>query len=176
MEFIQSSSNVEQQISLPLLITICFSCIIFRYIVRPFNGIETPEINVVPPFLTPDQTLNQLESLGLGYLTYDGNFCTIILAYLFNLGNLTADLDISTLDPGVLIFMLERLKFLIANHELIFDVLSKFVDAFEVYDLDIDYDPELFQIAVRNAGNDLFSLYRNIERELNLVTTDLPIH
>jgi len=72
--------------------------------------------------------------------------------------------------------MLTNLRFIITNHELIFNVLSNFVRMYEDIDLDFDYDPEQLEILFRNAGNELFRLYRAIERELNLDHTDLPEH
>lgn len=94
------------------------------------------------------------------------------------MGNLieVLNLNLSTLDPDVLRFMLGRLKFLIANHELIFGVMSNFVRMYENLDIDFDFDPDLFCEVIRDTGNILFKLYRDIERELNIDASDLPIH
>lgn len=70
--------NIEPQYSLPLIITISFSSIIFIYIIRPFSGFDVPEIDVEIPTLTGEQTLGLLNSIGLEFLTITGPFCTLI--------------------------------------------------------------------------------------------------
>lgn len=77
-----------------MLIITSLSCIVFRYIVRPFSDEEYPDIGAVP-ILSPEQTLELLNSIGLGFLTYSGPFCTVILLYLYNLGNLIEALNLN---------------------------------------------------------------------------------
>jgi len=86
------------------------------------------------------------------------------------------NINLSTLDPDILRQILGRLNYLIANHELIFGVMSNFVRMSETLDLAFDFDPEWLEEEVRNAGDELFSLYRQIERELNIDVSDLPTH
>ena len=171
------NSNIAYQESLPLLVTIAISCVIFHYIVRPFSGFNEPA--EILRALTGEETLEILNSIGLNFLTFNGSFFTIIVLYLWQLHNLTEiiNLNLSTLDPDILRHILGRLKFLITNHELIFGVMSSFVHMYENLEhLDFDFDPETLEVQVRNAGNNLFSLYRNIEKELNIDISDLPIH
>ncbi len=40
----------------------------------------------------------------------------------------------------------------------------------EVYEFNIDYDPESFEELFRETNNDLFAVYRAIERALNINT------
>ena len=173
-----SNTNMDYQFSLSLILTISISCVIFRYIVRPFSGFDHPYEGETTRILTGEQTLELLDNIGLEFLTYTGSFCSLILLYLCNLGYLIngLNLNLSTLDPDVLIYILGRLKFLIANLELIFGVMSNFVRMYENFDINFDFDPELLEEQIRNAGNALFSLYRAIERELNIDFSDLPIH
>lgn len=44
-------------------------------------------------------------------------------------------------------FVLVRLRFLIINHELIFSVLRNFVRMYEHLDIDINYEPEILEVA-----------------------------
>jgi len=175
-----SITQMELQYSVPLVLCVSFSCIIYRYIVRRFldNPGDEPNLGGTVRVLTGEETIGVLNDLGLGYLTTSGWFVTLILAYLWHLGNFAEviNLNFNTLDPNVLNLMLTNLRFIITNHELIFNVLSNFVRMYEDIDLDFDYDPEQLEILFRNAGNELFRLYRAIERELNLDHTDLPEH
>ena len=113
-----SNTNMEYQFSLPLILTISISCVIFRYIVKPFSGLDHPYDGETIRMLTGEQTLELLNNIGLEFLTYSGSFSSLILLYLCNLGYLIngLNLNLSTLDPDVLIYILGRLKFLIAIH------------------------------------------------------------
>ena len=44
----------------------------------------------------------------------------------------------------------------------------------EVYDFNIDYVPEEFEEQMRTANNNLFAVYRAIERRLN-IDTGVPL-
>ena len=164
----------------PLIVTITISCIVFRYIARPFTdlaGIATDQMSLETR-VTPEEIYNILNNLGLDFLTYSGPFFAVIFLYLLHVQNLTAvvDLNLGVLDPDVMMLLLERLRFLIANHEIMFEIIYHFAVMFDDLDIDIDYNPKFFHLSFRLAGDGLLSLYRRIKRELGLSYTDLLIH
>jgi len=77
---------------------------------------------------------------------------------------------------GVLQQVLTRLRFLIENHELIFNVISNIVRMDDIFNLNFDYSPELLEETIRTSGNTLYRVYRYIERELNIDDSYLPQH
>jgi len=181
MDYTTNSIPVlENQYSLPLYITVISSWLIYRVIVRRFlpnsENHFPDDFNVQPLILDAEATHNLLRDIGLEFLTYSGPFISFILLYLSNIQNLIdiVNLNLSTLDLDVLRFILGRLRFLIINHELIFGVISNYCRMNEQLDLPIDFDTDEFHAFVREVGNRLFELYRNIEQELNLEHSDLP--
>lgn len=79
-------------------------------------------------------------------------------------------------DPNILALVLERLKFLIANHELIFGIMANFYRMYDVFDIPVDFDPNFIHELTRDLGNNLFYIYREIEQRLNITESNLPIH
>ena len=171
------SSEASIDYTLPLIVIISLSSIIFRRIVVPFYNIDEPR-EIENPVLDAYSTLSILHNLGLEFLTHTGSFYTLIMFYLINLDNLThmLSIDLSTLDVGVLQEVLTRLRFLIKNHELIFNVFSNIVQMYDIFNLNFDYSPELLEETIRTSGNTLYRVYRYIERELNIDDSDLPQH
>lgn len=173
---------LENQYSLPLYLTVISSWLIYRVIVRRFLPDSVNHFpddpNVQPLILSGEETYNLLGEIGLEFLTYSGPFIYLMLLYLCHIQNLMdiVDLNLSTLDIDVLRFILGRLRFLIINHELIFNVIANYCRMNEQLDLPIDFDTDEFHTFVRDVGNRLFELYRNIERELNIDDSDLPDH
>jgi hypothetical protein len=170
--------NMENRHSLPILITVSLSCIIYTLIVRRFvnDPNNVPGIDTIITRLTPEESLNILHQMGLDFLTYSGPFFTLIWLYLWNVQNLVEviDLDLATVDLDVLRHMMQTLKFLIINHELIFGVIGRICDMDEDLQLAFEFDIEDFHTLIREIGNNLYRLYRQIEFELDIQHSDLP--
>jgi hypothetical protein len=174
------NNSFQESYVLPLKVTITVSCLVFRYIARPFTdlaGIATDQMSLEAR-VTPEETYNILNNLGLDFLTYSGPFFAVIFLYLLHVQNLTSvvDLNLGVLDSDAMMLILERLRFLIKNHEILFEIMYYFSLMLDDLDIDIDYEPEFFHLSYRLAGDRLLTLYRRIERELGLGYTDLPIH
>jgi len=69
-----SITQMELQYSVPLVLCVSFSCIIYRYIVRRFldNPGDEPNLGGTVRVLTGEETIGVLNDLGLGYLTTSG--------------------------------------------------------------------------------------------------------
>ncbi len=118
------NNSFQESYVLPLMVTITVSCLVFRYIARPFTdlaGIAADQMSLEAR-VTPEETYNILNNLGLDFLTYSGPFFAVIFLYLLHVQNLTAvvDLNLGVLDSDAMMFILERLRFLIKNHEILF--------------------------------------------------------
>jgi hypothetical protein len=76
--------NMEAKYSLPIIITLTFSSLIYALIVRRFIDFapDTPGLETVITRLTSEESLNLLNNIGLEFLTYSGSFFTIIWLYL----------------------------------------------------------------------------------------------
>ena len=174
------NNSFQESYVLPLMVTITVSCLVFRYIARPFTdsaGIAADQMSLETR-VTHEETYDILNNLGLDFLTCSGPFFTIISLYLLHVQNLTdvVDLNLGVLDRDALMLILDRLRYLIRNHEILFEIMYHFSMLNDNFDLDIDYEPEYFRLYYRVAGDELLTLYRRIERELGLGYTDLPIH
>jgi hypothetical protein len=92
------------------------------------------------------------------------------------LGKLTVFLNTNSeiLDPGVLMDLLHNLRPLMTYNELAWHLLRNVWHMLDVYDFNIDYDPEEFEELFRDTNNAVFAVYRTIERVLN-VDTGLPL-
>jgi len=84
--FLSSEASIDY--TLPLIVIISLSSIIFRRIVVPFYNIDEPR-EIENPVLDADSTPAILHNLGLEFLTHKGSFYTLIMFYLINLNNLT---------------------------------------------------------------------------------------
>jgi hypothetical protein len=178
-----TNTVLELECNLPLAITMGISYVIYLSIVRRFLpslwGPYPDDPNVQPLMLNGEETIQLFNNIGLEFLTYSGGFFSLMFFYLGHVQNLTniIDLNLNTLDPNVLTFILGRLKFLIINHELIFGVIANYCRMSEqIIDLPIEVDADEFHAFVRDIGNKLLELYRNIELVLDIEDSDLPIH
>ena len=161
-------------------IVLVFSLIIFRVILHRFpasgdSGLDW--IDIAP--LNAEQTIQILDSIGgLAFLSEHGGFITLIMKYLFHLNNLHSLLEsnISILDPTILANMLDRIKCLIINHELIFGLIGNLCEVSDHTNIPIEFDAIQLHSTIRNSGNDLIRLYRDIERVLGIENSALPIH
>jgi hypothetical protein len=165
-------NHLPNDMVFPLISCYIFSYFIFYFIVRSFlpDNIHfdwTQDLR-----LTAEETFVLLDSLGVSELLHTNTFFGLIAAYLNYLNNLNVILylDFHTLEPGVLMGLLNSLKPLMLCHELAFSVLNNYT-TLNVYDLnDLERGLELW----RESGNTLYEVYRAIERTLD-VNTGVPV-
>jgi hypothetical protein len=166
-----------------MTIVITFSLIIFRIILHGCidtanSGLNGGEILI----LNAEETMQFLHGIGVAFLAEHGTFFTLITSYLLHVGNLhsllESDLSFGILDRTILANMLPQIKCLIDNHELIFSVVDNLSELQDHFDTRIGFDANELQLRIRESGNDLISLYRNIERQLGIEIENsaLPIH
>jgi len=66
--------------------------------------------------------------------------------------------------------LLNSLKPLMTYNELAWYLLRSVWHMLDVYEFNIDFDPEEFEALFRYTNNDLFAVYRSIEKVLNVYT------
>jgi hypothetical protein len=172
MQDIISTCNTPYLV--PVIGCLALTYRLYRIIVPYINRLPDFDLNVNEdiPLYDADETFDYLEELGAINLVENPTIIGLFVGYLAFIGKLTVFLDVNynILDPGTLEVLLHNLKPLITANELAWHLLRSVWYMLDIYEFNIDYDPEAFEELFRDTNNDLFAVYRAIERAINVDT------
>lgn len=143
MEETLSFNDLPNRMGLALVLSIglariAFTLIIEPFLIQPLSGAIDGDYGSLLVTLSPEETLAVFERIGLSRFVNFHSLFGLLGSYMCYLGTFreALSLNYATLDPGVLMQLLNTLKSLVQIHELAFGVLNKFLEVYS--DLGVD--------------------------------------